>query len=91
MLDRAQLVPTARETLDGVLVVVEAVYNGVAGCRDAVPQCGAWLATRPQLCRDTWVTMQRDCRRSCGFCGGDEQPAGRKAAAAAAARIRVLR
>ncbi|GMT28847.1 hypothetical protein PFISCL1PPCAC_20144 [Pristionchus fissidentatus] len=70
----SELIPTARETWNGVRVVMDAVLRELPTplppslCVDTQPGCIAWIAASPSLCQTNPASMRRDCAKSCQFC-----------------------
>ncbi|CAD6186371.1 unnamed protein product [Caenorhabditis auriculariae] len=83
ILDRKELVPTAKETWAGVSVVLDEVLSQyLAGieqeselmrlrqqkCFDKLSGCGFWVRNTPDICRKSPGSMVRDCARTCNLC-----------------------
>ncbi|PAV76590.1 hypothetical protein WR25_19221 isoform D [Diploscapter pachys] len=83
VLDRNELVPTAKETWEGVKVVLDEIegtwrtskareveLNRIreTKCFDRLPSCQLWLRQTPTICQSSSSTMLRDCARSCHLC-----------------------
>ncbi|KAF8363368.1 hypothetical protein PRIPAC_90291 [Pristionchus pacificus] len=70
----SELVPTARETWNGVRVVMDEVIKEQPPpavpieCLDTQAGCSSWLASSPQLCTSNPASMRRDCAKTCAFC-----------------------
>ncbi|KAE9550889.1 hypothetical protein FO519_005892 [Halicephalobus sp. NKZ332] len=37
-------------------------------CFDRSRWCSGWISSTPNICQTSTIYMQKDCRRSCGFC-----------------------
>ncbi|CAO4360584.1 unnamed protein product [Caenorhabditis nigoni] len=83
VLDKNQLVPTAKETWAGVTVVLDEVANQWKSsrireselnrireekCADRLAGCAYWLQSSPNICRVSQSTMIRDCAKTCNLC-----------------------
>ncbi|CAI5437897.1 unnamed protein product [Caenorhabditis angaria] len=83
VLDKNQLIPTAKETWAGVGVVLDEVSSQWKHsrnqevethrarqqlCFDKLSGCSFWLKNSPNLCRDSITTMTRDCAKTCNLC-----------------------
>ncbi|ETN83793.1 hypothetical protein NECAME_07222 [Necator americanus] len=83
VLDKNQLIPTAKETWAGVTVVLDEIVNQAKAsqtrqaeltilrrekCIDRLPTCRSWLQSSPQLCSTAPGSMLRDCAKSCNLC-----------------------
>ncbi|CAI2304572.1 unnamed protein product [Caenorhabditis sp. 36 PRJEB53466] len=83
VLDKDQLVPTAKETWAGVTVVLDEVASQWKSsrnretelsrlrqekCSDRLSGCAYWLQTSPNICRTSQSTMARDCAKTCDLC-----------------------
>ncbi|CCD72562.2 Zinc carboxypeptidase A 1 [Caenorhabditis elegans] len=83
VLDKNQLIPTAKETWAGVTVVLDEVTNQWKSsrvreselsrlrqekCSDRLPGCAYWLQSSPNICRFSQSTMVRDCAKTCNLC-----------------------
>ena len=44
------------------------VQQQTNACVDNSRWCSAWISGTPNICRTSSIYMQKDCRRSCGFC-----------------------
>ncbi|GMS83541.1 hypothetical protein PENTCL1PPCAC_5716, partial [Pristionchus entomophagus] len=72
----SELIPTARETWNGVRVVLDAVIKEQqqsapsvhSPCIDTQSGCAAWIASSPLLCTSNPSSMRRDCAKTCHFC-----------------------
>ncbi|CAB3408512.1 unnamed protein product [Caenorhabditis bovis] len=83
VLDKNQLIPTAKETWAGVSVVLDEVMNQWRNaknqetelnrirqerCVDKLSGCSFWIQSNPALCKDSVATMVRDCAKTCNLC-----------------------
>ncbi|TKR95883.1 hypothetical protein L596_009993 [Steinernema carpocapsae] len=75
ILDKRQLIPTAREAFEGVKVVFDRVLQEHPpldtpsdGCVDLQTACTSWLQSNPRICVDSRAAMLKDCRKSCQLC-----------------------
>ncbi|WKX90792.1 hypothetical protein Q1695_009552 [Nippostrongylus brasiliensis] len=79
VLDKNQLIPTAKETWAGVAVVLDEIVASKEKaaqlnmlrqqkCSDRLEGCKHWVETNPQLCSSSPQSMARDCAKTCNLC-----------------------
>ncbi|CAI4225229.1 unnamed protein product [Auanema sp. JU1783] len=83
VLEKNQLIPTAKETWAGIQVVIDEVQkqfrDGIVSeqklnrirqerCADRLAGCQSWLKASPNLCTAAPQSMVRDCAKSCNLC-----------------------
>ncbi|XGW23084.1 hypothetical protein V3C99_005374 [Haemonchus contortus] len=83
VLDKNQLIPTAKETWAGVSVVLDEIiaHSGDTRtpkpetndlrrkhCSDRLDGCKRWVEMTPSLCTTAPQSMVRDCARTCNLC-----------------------
>ncbi|VDO74451.1 unnamed protein product [Heligmosomoides polygyrus] len=83
VLDKNQLIPTAKETWAGVSVVLDEIISQTNNnraqaanisslqrqrCSDRLDGCKRWVETTPQICSASPQSMARDCAKTCNLC-----------------------
>uniref|UniRef100_A0A0K0EI88 ShKT domain-containing protein n=1 Tax=Strongyloides stercoralis TaxID=6248 RepID=A0A0K0EI88_STRER len=84
ILDRQQLIPVARETWEGIKVVINEVINQInkqklskestklnispEKCKDFNSNCKTWIDNQNDICKKAFSAMIASCPLSCNFC-----------------------
>lgn len=75
ILDRTQLIPTGKETYEGIKVVIDKVIEESeqlrevnSSCKDENFYCANWKQQNPRICTDSKSAMKKLCKGTCEFC-----------------------